>query len=134
MKRAVWLAVAAAAWVTWGGLMFASTEHVPATTGLYWAITTATTVGYGDVVPRDSAGRLIAVVVMLGAIPLLGAAFAAATSAHLSSWWHERHATRLDDMHQVLSDLYEHATGQPHPRSTSNHDTSDTPRHPGAAS
>ncbi len=126
MRRAVWLAVAAALWMTWGGLMFAAVEGVPWTTGLYWAIATATTVGYGDVVPRDPAGRLVAVVVMLGAIPLLGAAFAAATSAHIRRWWHDRHAGTIDDSHQILSDLYEHATGQPHPRAP----RTDHPDHP----
>lgn len=33
--------------------------------GMYWAISTLTTVGYGDVVPRTTAGQLIASVVMV---------------------------------------------------------------------
>ena len=33
--------------------------------GVYWAIVTMTTVGYGDVVPRTALGRLLASVVML---------------------------------------------------------------------
>lgn len=37
--------------------------------------TTATTVGYGDVVPINSVGRLVAIGVMLTSIPLFGSLF-----------------------------------------------------------
>lgn len=59
-----------------GGIAFALVEHVAIWTGLYWAVTTATTVGYGDVTPHNGAGRIVAVAEMLIAIPLFGAAFA----------------------------------------------------------
>ncbi len=59
-----------------GGSLFSITQHVSEGTGIYWAITTATTVGYGDVVPHDAIGRIIAVGVMLTAIPLFGSLFA----------------------------------------------------------
>ncbi len=62
-----------------GAAAFAATQQRPFTTGLYWAITTATTVGYGDVSPQNGAGRVIAVLVMLTTIPLLASVFALAT-------------------------------------------------------
>lgn len=62
-----------------GGAAFAATQSLPFTSGLYWAITTATTVGYGDVTPHNGAGRVIASLVMLTTIPLLASAFALAT-------------------------------------------------------
>jgi voltage-gated potassium channel len=39
---------------------------------LWWAIVTATTVGYGDVSPVSTEGRLIAVVLMLTGIGVIG--------------------------------------------------------------
>ncbi len=66
----------AAGFVVAGAVLFSATQHIPFTTGLYWAVTTATTVGYGDVTPHNGAGRVVAVGEMLTAIPVFGAAFA----------------------------------------------------------
>ncbi len=70
-----------------GAAGFAATQHVGFGTALYWAITTATTVGYGDVTPKDATGRAIASLVMLTTIPLFASAFAlfagAVAAAHL---------------------------------------------------
>ncbi len=71
--------------VTAGAAAFAATQGLPFTTGLYWAITTATTVGYGDVTPHNPIGRVVASVVMLTAIPTLGALFAVTAGASVSA-------------------------------------------------
>jgi voltage-gated potassium channel len=70
-----------AAVVLVGAWLFSLAESLPYTTGLYWAITTATTVGYGDVTPHNPIGRLLASVVMLTVIPMLAAAFALVSGA-----------------------------------------------------
>jgi len=59
-----------------GGGLFSVTEHVSFGTGVYWAVVTASTVGYGDVTPHNTAGRIVAAAVILTAIPLLAAVFA----------------------------------------------------------
>jgi voltage-gated potassium channel len=52
---------------------------------LWWSITTVTTVGYGDVYPITNAGRVIAVLLMMGGISLVGV-----VTASLASWIIER--------------------------------------------
>lgn len=49
--------------------------------GLWWAMVTMTTVGYGDMVPVTNAGRLIAVVVMMAGIALVSIFTAAVSSS-----------------------------------------------------
>ena len=49
--------------------------------GFWWAITTMTTVGYGDQFPVTTAGRFIAAGLMVGGIALLGV-----VTATLASW------------------------------------------------
>jgi voltage-gated potassium channel len=37
----------------------------------WWAVTTVTTVGYGDIVPEDPAGRIVASILMLTGLALI---------------------------------------------------------------
>lgn len=78
-KHIAALLATAVACVLVGAWLFALTQHFAFTTGLYWAITTATTVGYGDITPHNASGRLVASLVMLTTIPLLAAVFALVT-------------------------------------------------------
>ncbi|PXX10289.1 potassium channel family protein [Mycolicibacterium moriokaense] len=48
---------------------------------LWWAITTVTTVGYGDYTPVTGEGRIVAVALMIGGVTLLGV-----VTATLASW------------------------------------------------
>lgn len=63
-----------------GAILFAVADHRTFGTAVYWAITTASTVGYGDVTPSTPAGRVIAAGLMLTAVPVLGLVFANAAS------------------------------------------------------
>jgi voltage-gated potassium channel len=52
--------------------------------GMWWAIQTVTTVGYGDVAPKDVAGRIVGTFVMLEGIAFLAIITAAITSTFVA--------------------------------------------------
>jgi voltage-gated potassium channel Kch len=58
--------------------------------GLWWAIQTVTTVGYGDVTPQNVSGRIIAAVVMLWGIAFVSILVAAITSTFVARAAQER--------------------------------------------
>jgi len=49
-------------------------------TSLWWSLQTVTTVGYGDIVPADTTGRLIGAVLMLQGLALITVVAAAVTA------------------------------------------------------
>ena len=66
-------------------MTFAEHERYPSIgSGLWWAIQTTTTVGYGDNVPENVAGRLVAAFVMLFGIGFLTVITAAITSTFVA--------------------------------------------------
>ena len=94
--------------------------------GLWWAIQTVTTVGYGDVTPRHLSGRIVAAVLMLWGIAFLAILTAAIASTFVARAERERElahakeeekegqrvdarlddlAARLDRIEQLLSHL-----------------------------
>jgi voltage-gated potassium channel len=56
------------------------TEYGSIWTGMWWAMQTVTTVGYGDVTPHKTIGRIVASFVMLEGIAFLAVVTAAITS------------------------------------------------------
>jgi voltage-gated potassium channel len=63
--------------------------------GMWWAIQTVTTVGYGDVVPGSTAGKVIATFLMLGGLSLFAVVTGAITSAFVAQ--RQKDAMRGDD-------------------------------------
>jgi len=53
--------------------------------GMWWATQTVTTVGYGDIVPKDWVGQLIAVVLMVGGLSLFAVVTGSITSAFVTA-------------------------------------------------
>jgi voltage-gated potassium channel len=53
--------------------------------GLWWAVQTVTTVGYGDTVPQTVGGRVLATLVMLTGIGFISVVTAAITAAFIES-------------------------------------------------
>jgi voltage-gated potassium channel len=60
--------------------------------GMWWALQTVTTVGYGDVTPRHTSGRIVGAFVMLEGIAFLTIIIAAITSTFVARAAAEREA------------------------------------------
>ena len=73
--------------------------------GMWWAIQTVTTVGYGDVVPGSTAGKVIAAFMMLGGLSLLAVLTGLITSAFVAQAQAQRHADREDPMMEKLEEM-----------------------------
>ena len=52
--------------------------------GMWWALQTVTTVGYGDVVPQSDAGRAVATLLLLGGLAFLSVVTAVITSSFVA--------------------------------------------------
>ena len=70
----------------------------------WWAVTTVTTVGYGDVVPEDPAGRLVGVVLMLTGLSLIPTL----TSVIVSTLVSKRRQGDQDRLEQMLTRIEQH--------------------------
>jgi len=84
---AVVIAVASTSITVGAGCLMTVADHDNFPTigsGLWWAVQTVTTVGYGDHVPTTDAGRLVAALVMLAGIGFLTVITAAITSSFVS--------------------------------------------------
>jgi|1185.fasta_scaffold306397_2 voltage-gated potassium channel len=83
-RAAVAIAVVTAAITVAGGMLMTvldRKEFDNVWIGLWWAVQTVTTVGYGDVTPKSPWGRILAGVVMLAGIGFLTVVTAAITAA-----------------------------------------------------
>ncbi|CAM5742247.1 potassium channel family protein [Mycolicibacterium aubagnense] len=80
---------------------------------VWWAITTITTVGYGDIYPVTTTGRVIAVLMMIGGISLVGSITATIASwiIHTVSVEDKAHnavtAAQIDGLHNEIAQLRE---------------------------
>jgi voltage-gated potassium channel len=73
------------------GLAFGAADHVGAWDGLYFATTTATTVGYGDITPHGWLAHVLAVTIMLTVIPLFASVFSLLTTGLTADHVDKRH-------------------------------------------
>ena len=71
-------------------------------TGLWWALQTVTTVGYGDVTPKHAEGRVIAAIVMLAGIAFIAVITASITATFVEN---ARRRLALDEENDLAPNL-----------------------------
>ena len=124
--RPKWFLAVALFSILGGGALFAYVEGVSFVSGVYFALVTDETVGYGDVIPRTGHGRLIASLVMVVGIPALGATYAWLGTLHMRARLRddltEVQAT-AEKANRIAADTYRHHTGRDHPDAPAREDT-----------
>jgi voltage-gated potassium channel Kch len=73
--------------------------------GMWWATQTVTTVGYGDIVPQSTDGRVIASVLMIGGLSFFAVITGVITSAFVTAAQARRRASADDPLVDRLDRL-----------------------------
>lgn len=92
--------------VVLGGALFVGIEkgqqHLTTWDGIWWAMTTVTTVGYGDIRPESDAGRVLAMAIML-----TGIGFVALLTAFIAERFVQQQKVAEAKEDQILAELRE---------------------------
>jgi voltage-gated potassium channel len=116
------------------GLLIRSFDHEAFPTvgsGLWWAVQTVTTVGYGDKVPTSTEGRLVAAVVMISGLGFMTVLTASISALFVESARRRRSrrddasleqiADRLDEIERRLAALMHDGLEHDHQRADQHH-------------
>jgi voltage-gated potassium channel len=94
------IVIATAVVVIGGGVLISvvdNEEYPNVGIGMWWALQTVTTVGYGDVTPAHVSGRLVGVAVMLEGTAFIAIVTAVITSTFIARATREAEAARMKD-------------------------------------
>lgn len=122
-NRPLYLSVAAATMVCLGGAGYAIAEGQGPITSLWWAVVTASTVGYGDAYPETTFGRGVATVLIISmvtvVIPMITASFTSKLIVDRDVFTHEEQEQIKDALKQIANrlDATELGRGVPNPGS-----------------
>jgi len=86
---------------------FANGEFVSLWDGIWWAVTTATTVGYGDLYPTTVQGRIIGMALMFVGIAFLSLLTAAIASRFVKQEQGEEHTEVMEALQRIEADVAE---------------------------
>jgi voltage-gated potassium channel Kch len=94
------IVVATTAVVVGGGVLISlidNDEYPDVGVGMWWALQTVTTVGYGDVTPSHVSGRLVGVVLMLWGTAFIAIVTAVITSSFVARASRDYYAAQLQE-------------------------------------
>jgi len=82
-------------------------EYATLWDGVWWAVVTVTTVGYGDLYPTTVQGRLIGIILMFVGIGFLSLLTAAIASRFVKQERSDEHVEVMDALRQLQADMAE---------------------------
>lgn len=83
------------------GALYGAVSHTGVWDGIYFAVVTVTTVGYGDIIPHGWAPHVVALAIMVLIIPAWSAVFSLLTTGFITA--------RIDKRHEEMK---QHVTSQ----------------------
>jgi voltage-gated potassium channel len=110
LESLAYAALLALALLVAGGLAYAEVEQdagSSANDGLWWALVTVTTVGYGDISPTTDAGRLIGAGVMVLGIGFIALLTGAVTHRFIAVNNQEAESASAEEQAKILAELRE---------------------------
>lgn len=81
--------------------MYSVSEHVSFDDSLWWAIATATTIGYGDISPHTALGKFAAILLMIIGIGFVGVLTSSLTNFFIRDHTNDRTQTILDKLNEL---------------------------------
>lgn len=81
--------------------MYSVSEHVSYDQSLWWAIATATTIGYGDISPHTPLGKFAAILLMIIGIGFIGVLTSSLTNFLIRDHTNDRMETVLKKLNQL---------------------------------
>ena len=73
--------------------------------GMWWALQTVTTVGYGDIVPEQTAGKLVATLLLLGGLAFISVVTASITTGFIARRERQQRESGDDPILQRLDQI-----------------------------
>jgi voltage-gated potassium channel len=73
--------------------------------GMWWATQTVTTVGYGDIVPQQTVGQVIAAILMITGLSLFAVVTGTITSAFVTRAQQDSRHQQVDELRGTLEEI-----------------------------
>jgi voltage-gated potassium channel len=111
-----YLVVMALGIVVTSSAAYAIAEHQGIGNAIYWALITATTVGYGDTYPKTPEGRVVAILLVFSMVlfflPMVTASMASKLIVNRDAFTHEEQEELKESVRQLLRRLDEVAVAE----------------------
>lgn len=88
-----------------GSVAYSVSENVSIGEGIWWALATATTVGYGDISPHTLTGKIVAMILMFVGIGVIGSLTSAITTYFINNDDEANNDEIHDNLNEIMKKL-----------------------------